>query len=169
MTERTGHVVQINISQGGVPKLPVPRARVGFTGLEGDGHSDKRNHGGPDRAVSLLAIEVIDQLRAEGHPIAPGSTGENLTVSGLAYTDLQRGDRLQIGNEVLLELTTNATPCTTIADSFQDGDYSRLSHKRHPGSARWYARVLRAGFIETGAEIRLLQSEGIPQGGAASV
>jgi hypothetical protein len=32
----TGTIVQVNISRGGVPKLPVPQASVGPLGLDGD-------------------------------------------------------------------------------------------------------------------------------------
>ncbi len=150
-----GRVVQINVSAGGVPKLPVARVRVHERGLEGDGHNDTKHHGSPDQAVSLFALEVIEALQSEGHPIAPGATGENLTIAGIDYAALQAGDRLQIGDAVLLELTGAATPCTTIAASFAGGDFSRIAHKLHPGESRWYARVVRVGEIAAGAPVRV--------------
>ncbi len=64
-------VRQVNVSSGGVPKLPVPVARVGRLGLEGDDHADRTEHGGPFRAVCLYSIEAIERVRAEGHPIFP--------------------------------------------------------------------------------------------------
>jgi MOSC domain-containing protein YiiM len=45
---RSGRIVQINVSPGGVPKLPVETARVTEMGIEGDGQRDTKNHGGPD-------------------------------------------------------------------------------------------------------------------------
>ena len=48
-----GRVVQINISPGGVPKLPVAAARVTPDGLEGDGHRDLEHHGGPESGPSV--------------------------------------------------------------------------------------------------------------------
>src|SRR6185369_3859148 len=93
----------INVSDGGVPKLPRELCVVRTGGLEGDRQRDLENHGGPDRAVSIYSLELIEALRAEGHPIAPGTIGENLTLAGLTWTDLKPGARLEIG-EVLLEL-----------------------------------------------------------------
>ena len=78
-----GRVLQVNVSAGGVPKLPVERAWVGELGLDGDGHNHDTVHGGPHRAVALLAIEAIERVQADGHPIEPGSVGENLTTTGI--------------------------------------------------------------------------------------
>ena len=49
-----GRVVQVNVSPGGVPKLPVPGAWVGRAGVEGDAQAHPDVHGGPHRAVALL-------------------------------------------------------------------------------------------------------------------
>ena len=40
-----GRVVQVNVSPGGVPKLPVSEARVGRNGLVGDAHDHNAVHG----------------------------------------------------------------------------------------------------------------------------
>ncbi len=154
MTETIGRVAQINVSPGGVPKLPVAQAHVGMLGLAGDGHNDKKHHGGPDRAVCLFSVEVIERLRAEGHPIAPGAIGENLTVAGIDFEALLPGDRLQVGEQVLLEITSYTTPCETIAAAFAGGEFARVAHKRHPGESRLYARVLREGVVAAGDAVR---------------
>ena len=60
----TGRVLQVSVSPGGVPKLPIERAWVGRFGLEGDKHSEPTVHGGPHRAVCLFGIEVIERLQA---------------------------------------------------------------------------------------------------------
>ena len=69
-----GRVYQINISNGGVPKWPVPSAWVTYLGIEGDRHRSP-SHGGPERALCLFSLEVIRLLQAEGHPIEPGAVG----------------------------------------------------------------------------------------------
>src|SRR5438045_4161578 len=79
-----GRLVSINISAGGVPKRSVREARVTVSGIEGD-RQRFWYHGGPDRAVVLFAIEAIVALQREGHPIDVGTTGENLTISGLDW------------------------------------------------------------------------------------
>jgi hypothetical protein len=44
------------------------------------------------RVVSLhRSLELIDQLRLEGHPIVPRSVGENVTISGLDWHSIRPG------------------------------------------------------------------------------
>ena len=145
----------INLSPGGVPKAPAPEATITASGLEGDGHHDGRHHGGPDRAVTLYSADRIVALQAEGHPIAPGTTGENLTVSGLDWTRVVPGTRLEIG-EVRLEVTKYTTPCATIAASLLGGEIARIAQKVHPGWSRVCARVLAPGRIRVGDPVVLL-------------
>src|SRR5215470_13739563 len=85
MSTTTGVIVQISVSNGGVPKRPIDRAIVWEEGLQGDRQTDQKNHGGPTRAVCLYSLEVIENLRAEGHSIVPGAAGENVTVGGLDW------------------------------------------------------------------------------------
>jgi len=154
-----GRLESVQVSNGGVPKREVPgRVEVTPSGLAGDRQRDLRFHGGPERAVCLLAREIIDGLRDSGHPIAPGTTGENLTVSGLDWSLLTMGVRLRVG-AVALEITRPANPCRNIAGSFQDGDFSRLSAKLHPGRGRMYARVLVPGVIQAGDPIVCMAPE----------
>jgi MOSC domain-containing protein YiiM len=150
-----GRLMQINVSEGGVPKLPVPAARITVAGVEGDRQREVTVHGGPHRAVSLLGIEAIRRVAAEGHPIAPGTTGENLTTSGFDVSALAPGTRLSIGDEVVLELGMPANPCRTIRHSFADLRFGRLSAKVNAGDSRMYARVVREGVVRPGDSIRL--------------
>ncbi len=154
-----GRIVQISVSPGGVPKLPVLSARVTELGLEGDQHRDMEHHGGPERALCLFALEQINALQAEGHNVSPGAIGENLTVEGLDWERVIPGSRLELGAGVLIEVTRYTSPCFNIKKNFADGDISRVSQKRHPGSSRVYARVLRAGMIRRGDTVRLVDSD----------
>jgi len=151
-----GRLESIQVSDGGVPKREV-RGPVEVTrnGLIGDRQRDLRFHGGPDRAVCVLAREIIDELRGQGHPIAAGTTGENLTLSGFDWSLVTADVRLSVG-EVTLEITRPANPCRNIAGSFSDGDFSRLSAKAHAGRARMYARVLVPGVIQAGDPVLCL-------------
>lgn len=150
------HVHQISISDGGVPKSAVPSADVSATGLAGDRQRDLRHHGGPDRAVCLLAVEIIERLAAEGHPIAPGSTGENLTLAGLDWDTVDLGTRLHFAGGVVLEITSWAVPCRNIAGSFADGRIERLHARAKPRNSRAYARVVRPGTVATGESVRVV-------------
>lgn len=149
----TGRLVQINVSAGGVPKRPVARGRVTALGLEGDAHRNAELHGSPDRALCLFALEQIEALRAEGHPVEPGALGENLTVAGLEWASIAPGDRFQVGERVVIEVTRFTHPCTNVRSAFRGGHYGRVSQTRHPGWSRVYARVLAPGEIEPGDPI----------------
>lgn len=150
-----GRIVQLNVSQGGVPKLPVPRAQVDERGLEGDAVAHKRIHGGPTRAVCLYAMERIRALQAEGATIFPGALGENVTLEGLDWDAIVPGVRLALGDEVVLEVTKYTTPCATTAP-YVCGDVKRFHQDHRPGWSRVYARVLRGGRLAPGMPARLL-------------
>ena len=152
----TGTVVGLQRSGGGVPKLPIDEARVLLTGVEGDWQRDRRHHGGPDRAVCIYSKDLIDALATEGHPIAPGTVGENVTVSGVPWNTMRPGARVAIGT-ALLELTDFAPPCTTIRHSFVREEFKRISEKVHPGWSRVYARVIREGVIRMGDSVEVVE------------
>ena len=149
-----GRIESINVSRGGVPKTSVFEALVTETGLDGDRQRDRRFHGGPDRAVVIFSLDVIRALQAEGHPIGVGTTGENLTVSGLTWRAIVPGIELRIG-EVRLRVTKFAAPCENIRGSFLDQDVTRISEQRHPGWSRVCARVLTGGLIQLGDLVRV--------------
>jgi MOSC domain-containing protein YiiM len=151
-----GRIFQLNVSNGGVPKLAVREAMLTSEGLEGDRQRDLRYHGGPERALCLFALERLLELQAEGHPIFPGSVGENLTVVGLDWARLTPGARLALGEEVQVEISSYTSPCKNISASFEGGDFKRISQKVHPGDSRLYARVLRPGPIAVGQKVTLL-------------
>ena len=144
------HVHQISISNGGVPKKPVPEALVTIQGLEGDRQRNLKVHGGSDRAVCVYSLEVIERLQQEGHSIEPGSSGENLTLAGVEWELMQPGVRFTVGPDVELEVMSYTAPCSHNAQWFHDGDYQRISQKKHPGWSRVYAKVLKDGIVWPG-------------------
>jgi MOSC domain-containing protein YiiM len=151
-----GRIFQLNCSDGGVPKLEVREAVVTETGLACDRQRNRRYHGGPERALCLFALERILELQDEGHPIFPGSVGENVTTVGLDWARLEPGARLALGDEVVVEISSYTSPCKKLAASFRGGEFKRISQKVHPGSSRLYARILRTGRLAAGQPLRLL-------------
>ena len=147
-----GRLEAINLSRGGVPKESVFEALITVNGLDGDHQDDTYYHGGPERAVVLFSLDVIRALQKEGHPIATGAVGENLTVSGLDWPAIVPGTRLTIG-EVVLRVTRYVTPCTRVRGSFLDHDFMRIFHDRHPGWSRVCARVEQQGIVRPGDSI----------------
>jgi MOSC domain-containing protein YiiM len=152
------HVHQINVSEGGVPKHPVFEARISKEGVEGDRQRNLKVHGGRDRAVCLFSLELIERMQDEGHSIDAGSSGENLTLAGLAWETLEPGTTLKIGPEVQLEVASYCAPCELNARWFRDGDINRISQRRNPGWSRLYARVLKTGVVRPGDVVEVVRS-----------
>ncbi|HYG55252.1 MAG TPA: MOSC domain-containing protein [Burkholderiales bacterium] len=152
MTE--GKLAAINVSDGGVPKTARAECVVRALGLEGDRQRELEYHGGPERAVCLFSLDLIEALKGEGHPIGPGAIGENFTLSGVDWSRMTPGSRVSVG-EVELELTDYAAPCRTIARAFKDRRSGRVSQKAHPGWSRLYARVTKEGTVRVGDPVRI--------------
>ncbi|MGN6692780.1 MAG: MOSC domain-containing protein [Aquihabitans sp.] len=150
---QTGAVAGLFTSHGGVPKEPQPSIDVGFGGVEGDEQNDRGNHGRPWQAVCLWSTEVIDAFRADGHPLAPGLAGENITTTGISWERVVPGVRIQAGS-ALLEISAYAVPCRKNAAWFTDGHFG-LMHHRHGFVSRAYATVLRPGPVAVGDPVVL--------------
>ncbi|HEX4170781.1 MAG TPA: MOSC domain-containing protein [Bryobacteraceae bacterium] len=158
-----GRVLQISISEGGVPKLPVKSTVVvGSLGIEGDKHRYS-GHGGPRKALLLVASELVDALRAESWPVYYGALGENLTTHGLDHRAWHSGQRFKIG-AVTIELTEPRAPCSQlnpfgagIRERIYDAQVKALdSTSMHWGESGFYASVLTPGTLTAGAAIELV-------------
>lgn len=151
-----GRIFQLNSSPGGVPKLAVREAEVTELGLVGDDHNFPDIHGGIERALCLFSLDRIFELQEEGHSIFPGAVGENVTISGVDWNNITPGQRLALGEEVLIEITAYTSPCNSIENVFAGGKYQLISQKVHPGYSRVYARVLRPGRLAVGQTVRFI-------------
>ena len=163
----TGTIREINLSNGGVPKHPVPEATAVKLGLVGDRQAHPQIHGGLRQALLLISAEDLEVLKESGFPVYPGALGENLTISGLDFRKLRQGMRFRAG-EAVIELTKLRAPCSQLDPYNVSGDariQDRLSDKAAESgdstSAAWgmggfYASVLIEGSIRRGDIIRLL-------------
>lgn len=160
----SGILTQINRSPGGLPKRAVPGpVFLDTLGIEGDLHRNTVLHGGPDKAVLMLAAELIDGLSARGFPVYYGAFGENLTVSGLDPHLWRSGQRYRIGDDVLIELTALRTPCANLhvyGPPVKAELYDAQCQAGDVTSPRWahggfYARVLKPGLLGSGAPVTL--------------
>jgi MOSC domain-containing protein YiiM len=157
------YIVQINISNGGVPKLPIAEGHATPLGIEGDRHAHPEIHGGMKQALLWICEEAIEELKALGYPLYPGALGENLTTRGVDRRGLRIGQRWRAGG-VVMELTKVREPCSSIQvygldigtavydQSVKSGDWS---------SPRWglsgfYASVVEPGPLRAGDSLVLL-------------
>ena len=149
-----GSIVQVNISLGGLPKRALAGGFLSPLGVEGDRHNHPRFHGGPRKAVLLIAAEVVDELAAAGYPVFYGALGENLTTRGLDWRGWREGQQFRAGG-ALLELTQIRVPCAALdvyGPALRQEIYDDRVKAGDPGSPRWgrsgfYARVLAPGPV----------------------
>ena len=114
-------------------------------GIEGDAHAGKWH-----RQVSLLAFEKIDEFRKKGGDVDFGAFGENLVIEGIELNKLPVGQRLTIGEEVLLEVTQIGKEChDKCAIYYQVGECIMPKNGI-------FARVLKGGKVKVGDECKLI-------------
>jgi MOSC domain-containing protein YiiM len=75
-------------------------------GIVGDAHA-----GDWHRQVSLLPSESIAKVREMMPELADGAFAENLVTSGVDLAHVRVGDKVAIGNDVLLEVTQIGKEC----------------------------------------------------------
>ncbi|MFM8712249.1 MAG: MOSC domain-containing protein [Actinomycetota bacterium] len=143
-----GVVAGLFLSDGGVPKTAVDSVEIGWRGVLGDRQASRQHHGRPWQAICLWSADIVSDLARAGHPIRPGSAGENISIRGLDWSTARPGTRMTLGS-VTLALAAYAIPCSKNARWFNDGDYERMSHERSDQS-RLYARVLQPGRVSIG-------------------
>src|SRR3990167_1470362 len=113
-------VYQLNVKketleERGIPKGAIETLKITKEGCEGDynRYRTEKKQSDPHKAVMILTKEIIEELNKEGWPIEPGDLGENITLEGIPYEDLQPKTQIKI-DKVLLEITQACTPCTNL-------------------------------------------------------
>lgn len=124
-------------------------------GIQGDAHA-----GFGHRQVSLLAEESVEKMRALGlKDLKPGAFGENLLTRSLELTRLEVGDRLRLGEDILLEVTQIGKECVDrCAIYYAAGDCIMPREGI-------FARVLRGGRVRAGDRIEVLERRALEREG----
>ena len=101
-------------------------------------------HALPDssRQVLLLESETLAEFG-----LSPGEVKENITTTGIRLMVLKYGDRLRIGQHVVLEITKACAPCSRM-EEIRPGLLRAIAGKRG-----MLARVVIGGSIKTGDTI----------------
>ena len=137
-------------------KEPVDgRVTLTPTGFEGDVQADLRYHGGPDKAVCCYPIEHRPDWEAlVGGTLPHGAFGENLTTGGLLEAGVHVGDVLSVGTATV-QVSQPRGPCFKLGARWGKRTLpGRMAKEQRSG---WYLRVLRAGTVAAGDELRLLE------------
>ncbi len=157
-------VIQVSVSNGGVPKYPIPSGKVTPLGIAGDRHAHPGIHGGPRQAVLLITTEGLEELKSQGYPLYPGALGENITSQGLDRRTVRVGQRYRIG-EVVIEITKMRQPCDQLSpygDGIQKAVFDSEVKAGNTQSPRWglagfYAKVIQSGTVQPGDSISLTE------------
>lgn len=128
-------------------------------GLDGDQVSNRKHHGGVDKAVYAFAREDLDRWGEElGSELPDGFFGENLTTVGIDVNEAVLGERWRIGTAVL-EVATFRTPCRVFSSWLRvSGLDNRSWSRRFSAVARPgpYLRVVTEGVIAAGDELTVV-------------
>lgn len=128
-------------------------------GLIGDEHVDLSVHGGLNKAVYCYPTEHYAFWKQELPWLSElesifGQAGENLCLQGLLEDKVWIGDRLAIGQEVLLLVTKPREPCYKF-NARMKSRYAAKTMVRNNLSG-WYCSVLQEGSIKAGDAVTLI-------------
>ena len=145
-----GKIIAVSVSdKKGARKINVESAELKEDfGIIGDVHAGTKN-----RQVSLLAEESIDKMRNKGLTLKSGDFAENITTSGIDLLSLNLGDKLKIGENVVLEISQIGKEChTRCAIHYQAGDCVMPTDGI-------FVKVIKGGIIKPNDDIEVIENE----------
>lgn len=132
-------------------RLPLQTADlVAGHGIDGDQKAGRH----PGRQLNILSYEWLQALEPQGYRTAPGQFGEQLIVQDFPLMELEPGDRLQLGDHAVIEITKPRTGCDRL-ERAQRGK----PVVGHLGPLGMLAKVIRSGPIHVGDPVELLAPE----------
>jgi MOSC domain-containing protein YiiM len=147
---KSGKIVAVCRSKNkGTPKKDVQSGYFEVNlGMQDDAHA-----GDWHRQVSLLSIEQIATMSDKGLEVGPGSFAENLTTEGFDLASIRVGDRIQVGNEAIFEITQIGKECHT-----RCAIYHKIGDCIMPEQGV-FAIVINSGHVKNGDTIQLIQHD----------
>lgn len=116
-------------------------ALTGF-GIEGDRHASE-HPARRRRQVLLMDKETLDHFGLE-----QGQIRENITTEGIDLASLPKGQKLSLGDEVVLEITGDCEPCAFI-ERIRDGLRAEIEGRRG-----MLAYVANGGSLKVGDAVK---------------
>ena len=110
-------------------------------GFVGDRHAKENGK----RQILILDKEILDRF-----DLPVGALRENITVENAAVQQMEKGTRISLGSEVILEITGDCPPCSRM-DEIREGLQDQLVGQRGV-----LARVIEGGTVRTGESISLI-------------
>ena len=115
-------------------------------GIEGDRHATSEGVRA-GRQVLLMDEETLDAFEL-GH----GQVRENITTSGIDLPSIPTGQKIALGDDVVLRITGHCEPCARM-DEIRPGLLEQLDRKRG-----MLAYIVQGGDVKVGDGIRVLET-----------
>lgn len=135
------------------PLISLPEVEV-LTDMHLQGDHARPKPGGK-RQITLIQHEhlaAVGGFLGFDAPVEPGRLRRNLVVSGLNLLAL-KNRHVQLGDEVILEITGECHPCSRMEEELGPGGYNAM--RGHGGLT---ARILRGGQIRVGDTVRVVSA-----------
>jgi len=116
-------------------------------GIDGD-----RKGGNPKRNLNIMSYQTLQALQEEGYSTSPGQMGEQIVIQGLDVGKLASGDRLNIGDEAIVEVISHRTGCQRFEQ------IQGKTAQQAAGRMGVMAKVVTSGMIHVGDLVK--KSEG---------
>lgn len=140
------HSVCIAKERGQLKKEIPEAVLIENKGIEGDGHC-----GDWGRQVTCLNWDSVCRSNEENNlDMGPGDFAENIAIEHMDELDLQEGDRFQLGDSAVLEVTQIGKPDhpSVVTRTF---GVSILPYEGR------FCKVIKGGVVKKGDEVKKLQ------------
>ncbi|MDP6453781.1 MAG: MOSC domain-containing protein [SAR202 cluster bacterium] len=115
-------------------------------GIEGDRHAVQTG------ARVSRQVLLMDEDTLEGFGLGIGQIRENVTVSGIDIHEVAPGQRVTLGDDVVVEITQFCSPCDRM-DEIRPGLREELLEQRG-----MLATVISGGVVNVGDQVRVADS-----------
>jgi len=116
-------------------------------GIEGDAHA-----GDWHRQISLLAGESIDGVKEVLPTLKNGAFAENIITREINLNELRVGDRLEIGDQVILEITQIGKECHNSGCAIKKATGDCIMPREGI-----FAQVIKGGTLTKDLEIKVIK------------
>ncbi len=132
------------------PMNPVDSATFieGF-GIEGDRHAVKSG------ARTVRQVLLMDEDTLEGFGLGIGQVREDVTVRGIDLHEVPAGQRMALGDDVVVEITQFCAPCERM-EEVRPGLREELFEQRG-----MLATVISGGAVNVGDQVQVVESASV--------
>ncbi len=141
-----GKVLSVCISsEKGTKKREVNSASlIPDWGIEGDAHAGRWH-----RQMSLLSVEEINKMKRRIPDLMPGDFAENIITKGIDLDQIKIGDRIIIGDNIVLEVSQIGKECHSGCE------IQKLTGECIMPKKGVFTKVLKGGIVKRNDNLRV--------------